>query len=294
MYYIKPTVNYSLITGASSGIGKAMAQECARRSMNIILVALDNDDLYTSARELADDFPSVEVITLPADLSNPDAAQVIYNYCRDKKLTVNVLINNAAIGASGRFDSHTASFHAQTINVNLMTPLLLTRFFLADFRQFEKAYILNVSSAAAFFDMPYKTIYASTKSFIYSFSRSLREELKGTDISVSTMCSGGVVTNEETKKRTEELGYLSKKLQLTALLVASKGIQGMLDGKALILPGNSSKLFFLLSFLFPYRIKLRILSKFYGRVYASNIPIPPGTTVSRAHSHEYPVIGHLK
>jgi short-subunit dehydrogenase len=265
---------YALITGASSGIGKIIALECARRSINLILVALDNNDLTETALDLNHRFSHIKIDTIPVDLSEGNAAQLIFDYCQLRQLTVNMLINNAAVGSSGRFDNHSATFHEYAVKVNLMTPLILTRLFLPEFRKLERAYILNVSSAAAFFNMPYKIIYASTKTFVYSFSRALRQELKKTRISVSTMCSAGVVTNADTKKRTEELGYLSQKLQLTVSLVAAEAVQGMLEGKALILPGISSKLFFILSKLVPYPAKLNILGRFYGRIYDSKMTLP--------------------
>jgi short-subunit dehydrogenase len=258
---------FSLITGASSGIGKAIALECARRSMNIILVALDDDILKKTTVEIHMAFPDIRVLTLPVDLSEESSARFIHDYCKTNKLTVNMLINNAAIGSSGRFDSHTESFHSYAVKVNLLTPLLLTRLFIPDLMKQQKAYILNVSSSAAFFDMPFKTIYSATKTFVYSFTRSVREELRDSNVKVSVMCSGGVVTNAETRKRCEELGYISRKLQLSAERVAADAVKGLLEGKRLIMPGFSSKLFFIVSKILPYRLKLLVLRKFYGKVY---------------------------
>lgn len=250
--------------------------------MNIILVALDDFALRETAEEIKAGFPQIEVLTIPVDLAEEGAAALIYHHCRRHRIVVNMLINNAAVGSSGRFDSHSEKFHAYAVKINLMTPLLLTRLFIPDLLKQERAYILNVSSSAAFFDMPFKIIYAATKTFVYSFTRSLREELKGTGVTVSVMCSGGVVTNAETKKRCEELGYLSRKLQLKADEVATEAVKGLLNGKRLIIPGFSSKLFFITSKLLPYRLKLWVLRKFYGRVYATGVqasaaqPLSPG------------------
>ena len=263
----RSTEFYSLITGASSGIGKVIAYECAKRSMNLVLVALDDNILDETTLELSNEFPSLKIIALPVDLADNMAAHIIFNYCQKHSVTINMLINNAAIGGSGKFLSHSASFHENALKINAMTPLLLTRLFIPEMLKLNTAYILNVSSAASFFDMPYKIIYASTKSFVYSFTRALREELLNTGITVSVLCSGGVVTNAETKKRCEELGYISKKLQLSAEAVAIEAVKGLLKGKRLILPGLSSKLFFILSKILPYRLKILVLTKYYKRVY---------------------------
>lgn len=263
---------FTLITGSSSGIGKQMAIECAKRSMNIILVALDDDQLTRTAMELSTAFPGIRVAVIPVDLSANDAPYLIYNHCKRQNLQVNMLINNAAIGASGKFDSHPAAFHEDMVKINLLSPLLLTRLFLPELTKQERAYLLNVSSAASFFDMPYKIIYASTKSFVYSFTRSLREELRNSSVVVSVLCSGSVVTNEETRKRLEDMGALAKKLQLSAEQVAGDAINGVLSGKRLILPGFSSKLFFVVSKILPYRLKLYVLGKIYGRVYDRPLP----------------------
>ena len=263
----KPSKLFSLITGASSGIGKMIALECAKRSMNLILVALNDPVLDETAHELQMLYPELQIVTIAADLADANAAKAIFDHCQKKQLTVNMLINNAGIGSSGRFDEQAPAYHAYVVNLNLMTPLALTRLFIPELKKLDKAYILNVSSAAAFYNIPYKTIYTSTKAFVYNFTRAVREELRQTNISVSVMCSGGVVTNEETRRRTNELGYLSRKLQLSAHLVAAEAVKGMLEGKRLILPGASSKLFFITSKVLPYRLKMYALQKIYGRVY---------------------------
>ena len=274
MFEKKPNEQYSLITGASSGIGKSIAYECAMRSMNLVLVALDDETLYETTLELRNEFPAIKIIALPVDLTGERVAHYIYEYCSMHMITVDKLINNAAIGGSGKFTSHSSAFHESALKINLVTPLILTRLFIPDMLKLEKAYILNVSSAAAFYDMPYKIMYASTKTFIFSFTRALSEELLNSGISVSVLCPGGVVTNEETRKRCEELGYLSRKFQLSSKLVAAEAIKGLLNGKKQILPGFSSKFFFILSKILPYSFKLYFLRKFYGRVY----DLAPGPT----------------
>ena len=252
----------------------------------MVLVALDDSDLYKTTFDLSKEFPVIKIIPLPVDLTDERAAHYIYEYCSRHMINVNMLINNAAVGGSGRFTSHPTAFHESALKINLVVPLVLTRLFIPEMLKLDKAYILNVSSAAAFFDMPYKIMYASSKKFIFSFTRALREELLDTNISVSVMCSGGVVTNAETKKRCEELGYLSRKFQLQPEFVAIEAINGLLKGKKQILPGFSSKLFFILSKFLPYPFKIYFLRKFYGRVYdlpstpiADSLPIPVTQTV---------------
>lgn len=251
---------FTLITGASLGIGRAFAIECAKRNMNLVLVALPTPDLEILAQELKQQY-AIQVYHLGIDLTADQAAQSIYDFCQQNAIKIDILINNAGFGAAGGFERHNTAFHEKMIKLNVMAAVLLTHLFIPQLKQMPKAYILNTGSAAAFFDMPYKMIYSATKSFIYSFSRVLQQELKNTHVKVSVVCPGGVDTNEEVKKRTAQLNYFVRKTALTPEYVAKVSIEGMLKGKKLIIPGIGGKSYFLLSKIFPYSFKLWILER---------------------------------
>ena len=122
-----------------------------------------------------------------------------------------------------------------------------------------KAYILNVGSMASFYDIPYKGIYAASKRFVYSFSRSLREELKDSNVSITVLCPAAVLTNPDVLARNEQMGWASKLTQATPEVVAKFTIDKLLRGKAVAIPGVVPRFYKKLGSIMPYNLKLRIL-----------------------------------
>lgn len=255
---------FSLITGASMGIGKAMAEECAARGMHLILVALPGNDLEQVGEDIRRNY-GVTVHCIGLDLTDAAAPKQLLAFCQEKELSVNMLINNAGFGASGAFVGASSDFYEQMMQLNVVNTVLLTRTFLPELQRHPQAYILNTGSAAAFFDMPYKLVYSATKTFIYSFSRALCAELKHTAIKVAVVCPGGVNTNEEVRKRTEQMGWFARKVTLEPEFVAQKAIQGLLRGKPLILPGAVAKLYYTAAKIIPYSLKMTILTRIYKK-----------------------------
>lgn len=256
--------HFTLITGASSGIGRAMAQECARRQQNVLLIALPGIELEETAALLRQEF-AVEVAYFGVDLTEDGADRLIYEFCQSQDISIDILINNAGFGSNGAFDRHAPDFYEKMIKLNVMSTVLLTRRFLPELRQKQKAFILNTGSAAAFFDMPYKLVYAATKSFVYSFSRTLRQELTGSNVSVSVVCPGGVNTNVDVKKRTAQMGRMIQRMNLDPEEVAKAALDGLFKRKALILPGAAAKLYYGLNQILPYGLKLNLLHRIYQR-----------------------------
>lgn len=256
---------YTLITGASMGIGRAIAEECASRNFHLLLVALPGEELEATVDQLKNKYP-VDIHHLGLDLTHSEAAQEVLAYCQANQLAVNMLINNAGFGSSGAFDTAKSAFYEKMIQLNVLNTVVLTRLFIPELQKHQSAYILNTGSAAAFFDMPYKLVYSATKSFVYSFSRALRMELRSyTNISVSVICPAGVTTNEEVRQRTQQMGWVAVKTSLEPEFVAKQAINGMLARKALILPGLVAKIYFIASKVIPYQLKMSILTRIYKK-----------------------------
>lgn len=167
---------YTLITGASMGIGRAFAFECASRGMNLFLIALPDAKLEETKKQIHERY-SVEVITYGIDLTRSDAAQILYDLCIEKNISINMLINNAGIGAGGRFENIPHPVYLNMLHLNVQALTLMTYYFLPMLKQQKAAYILNMSSMEATLPLPYKTVYTGTKNYIYVFSLALREEL---------------------------------------------------------------------------------------------------------------------
>lgn len=259
-----------LITGASNGIGKAMAFECASHGMNVALIALDNVDLSRTAQEISEQYPEITVDYFGIDLTETGAPEKVYHWTRALDHPVNVLINNAGTGNSGLFEERDLEEYINIINLNNRSLIELTYHFIKDLRKNGKGHILNVSSMEATLPLPYKAVYTGSKNFIYAFTLALREELRGSGVSATVLCPGSVVTNQQGLERIQAHGNKGKfinKLMITYPdVVARKAIKGMLKGRQVIIPNVTPWAIVKFMKLMPTTLKMRILERIF-RVY---------------------------
>ena len=256
-------MTYALITGASKGIGKAMAFELASRKHNILLVARSEDLLKSVAHKLITDY-GVQVAYLVADLSSPIAPQEVYNWCITKNYTIDILINNAGYGLSGKFDNYTLEENLNMMQVNMTTSIQLCQLFLPMLKQQTKSYILNVASSAAYQAVPGLSLYAATKVFMLNFSRGLRQELKNTSISVSSICPGATDTDFSARANVGPHALkAAEKVNMMPDIVAKIAIEGMFKGKAEIVPGIINKLNVVAAWLLPKVLLERVAMRLY-------------------------------
>ncbi len=234
---------FAIITGGSQGIGRALARECARRGHNVAVVALDDEALAHTGARLRHDFPAVQVETLGLDLTLPDAGRRLVAWIQERELSVNMLINNAGIGFQGYFADARPEEHELMINLNVLSTLRLTYALLPMLAGQPKAYVLNVSSMAALHPMPFKTVYAATKAFVRSFSLGLRGEYYGSNIQVSVLTPGPVATNEAVLERIARQPKLIRQTTFKPEEVARMAIDGLMAGKAEIIPGLMQRLY---------------------------------------------------
>ena len=251
---------YTIITGASDGFGKALAIECARRGMNLILVALPGPELHHIANFIKKNF-FVDVRFLEADLTHEMECYQLHSKIVEGKWPVNILINNAGIGNTQMFTEISSEFIKQQIKLNVMAPTLLTRLFIDELKKHAPSYVLNVGSLCSFFYLPKKQVYGATKSFIYFFSKSLRRELKRDKVSVSVVCPGGMNTNLSVSLMNRKSNFLSRASILNPEQVAPIVIDKMLKGKGVIIPGVVNRISMLLDKLLPTFIKNILIDK---------------------------------
>lgn len=257
--------NYTLITGASTGIGKAFALECASRGMNLLLVALPETVLEETKEEIKTKYP-IEVISYGIDLTDPLAVASLYQYCVQQNIQVNALINNAGIGAGGRFENLPSPVYLNMIGLNVQALTLMTYHFLPMLKEQPLTFILNMSSMEATLPLPYKSVYTGTKNYIFAFSLALREELARSGVRVSVLCPGPVLTNPDGLKRMNSHGKRAKWVMLMPDAVAKIGVEGMVRGKGVIVPGKLNWSIVKLMKLFPTQLKMKILERLF-RVY---------------------------
>ena len=256
-------MNYALITGASKGIGKAIAEELAARKLNLILVARSGALLEAVAKDIISKY-KVQVDYLATDLSSANAAQQVYNWCMERKYPIEILVNNAGYGLSGPFEKYTIAENTNMMQVNMIAPVQLCQLFLPLLKQQQKAYIMNIASSAAYQAVPYLSVYAGTKSFILSYSRGLRQELKKTSVSVTCISPGATDTDFVVRAQIGEKGLKTAgKVNMSANAVAKLAVESMLAGKTEVITGFINKLGAFFVWLLPKNLVEKTAMKIY-------------------------------
>jgi short-subunit dehydrogenase len=252
----KEEKQFAVITGASQGLGKALAIELARQKINLILVSLPDQELNKIARQIAFDF-QVETHCYETDLSDTENVLELTKWI-NTNFSVFILINNAGIGGSKRFTDVNFLYIFKILQVNVIATSILTHQLLPNLMDQEQAYVLTVSSMAAFSPIGYKTVYPASKSFIHSFSRGLCEELKGTNVFVSVVNPGAMKTNAEVTKRIEKQGVLGRLTLLAPEKVARYCIRQLFRKDSVIMVNSVSRVILQ---LIPIWIKLPLMTR---------------------------------
>lgn len=252
--------NTALITGASQGIGYAIAKELAKRSCDLYLVSLPGQNLDKLASDLAKE-NNVRVYLMETSLDQKENCQMIYDDIRGRNIPVNMLINNAGIGSAGIFEDFPESFYEKQLNLNINAVVFLTRLFIPMLQKQPVSYLLNVSSLGAFFHMPHKEVYIASKSFILSFTKSLRNRFRGTGLNISVLCPGPVNTNPRLHEANSRLTGFARKTVLSAEEVAKIAIAGLFAGKEVIIPGRMNRFLLKINSVMPAFIRNHLIKK---------------------------------
>jgi short-subunit dehydrogenase len=228
----------ALVTGASAGIGAALAKQFAAGGFDLILVARSRDKLEALAESLKAEH-SVEVAVLPTDLSVHGAAKTLFDAVKKRKLAVDILVNNAGVLEMGAFRDMTPERHQELIGLNVAMLTDMTSRFLAPMLERGRGRILNVASIAAFQPVPSLATYAATKAYVLSLTEALSEELKGSGVSITALCPG--ITETGMVDRARETNAAAS--QLPPFLigdvddVAAQGYAACMAGEVIRVPG---------------------------------------------------------
>ncbi len=238
----------ALITGATSGIGKAIAWELSRRGWKLILTGRNEQQL----KRLQQTLPvQTEIIAL--DLAEDRAPFMLYDFCKDKR--VDMLVNNAGFGVFGAFTQTDLEQELELIEVNIRALHILTKLFLRDFCRRDSGYILNVASSAGFLTGPLFSSYYASKNYVLRLSLAIAEELRHAKsrVSISVLCPGPVDTAFN-----DRAGVRFRVKALTPQRVAKEAVIGTLTRKLLIVPGLSIRLGLCAAKLLPECVLSRI------------------------------------
>lgn len=253
------TTAYTLITGASSGLGKEFAIQCARKGMNIILIALPGGNLGSIAHNLELEY-QVSVKVFEFDLSDSEILKQQLHIITEQ-YAINFLINNAGVGGTSSITHTSLKRIDDIIMLNVRGTVLLTHLLIPHLLKHSQSYIMNIASMAAFTPIAYKTVYPASKAFISSFFLGLKEELTGTGLSVSVVYPGPIMTNSHTSRRIISQGRKGKMGLLPTPEIARIALKGTLAKQPVIIPGLMNRINHLLMQLLPLSLKMRIVSR---------------------------------
>jgi len=244
------TSKYALITGGTSGIGRELARIFAREHYNLILVARHEQELNTCATELRQN--GVEVVTLAKDLFNRDEVFAVYDEVKAKGLQVDVLVNDAGQGYYGEFKDTDINRELDIIQLNISATVILTKCFLKDMLARNEGKILQLASIASVTPGPWQSVYHGTKAFILSFSEAIREELKDTNITVTSLLPGATDTDFFNKADMRNSKIVQDKSSLSNPAdVAQDGFDALMAGDDKVTSGLKNKMMVGMSNVMP-------------------------------------------
>ena len=222
----------ALVTGASSGIGRDIAKELAKRNIDLILVSRDLDKL----KQVKDQIKNVNVEIISKDLSSEQNCIDLYEQVKEQK--IDILINNAGFGAFGEFSEIPLEKELDMLKTNIIAMHILTKLFLQKMKKENSGYILNVASIAGYMPGPLMSAYYSSKAYVVRLTQSIREELRRekSNVKVGVLCPGPVDTNFN-----NVAGVKFKMKPLSSEYVARYTVDRILKKKFYIIPGIQIK-----------------------------------------------------
>ena len=254
----------ALITGASSGIGAAIAAELAKRGHNVTLVARREERLRSLATELSDRH-GVEAAALVCDLIDPEDRDRLAGEVHGLGRSVEILVNNAGFGMRGHFLSNDPGRMVAMVRLNVEAVVDLTSRYLPGMAERGRGAIFNVASVAAFQPMPTSSTYAASKAFVLSFSEALHTEQRGSGVTVTAVCPGPVKTEftdaagmTGIEEETPELFWMS------AEEIARHAVEGVDQGKRVVVPGTLNRAQSLVGQHTPRSLALPLIERFWG------------------------------
>lgn len=255
-------MSYALITGATKGIGKAMAHELARRKNNLLLIARSENLLKILSEELHHKY-NVACHYLPVDLSEQDSPEKLFQWIEKNNFSVSVLINNAGYTIWEEFEKSDWKELMNMMQVNLVSLTRLTHLVIPVLKKEKQSYILNVASTSAYQAIPTMSVYAATKAYVIMFTRGLKMELQNSNVSVSCLSPGTTDTDFMNRAKMDALKETAAKFNMKPEVVARIAIDGMLKGKAEIIPGFVNWISAQMTYLMPKSVPENIAKKIY-------------------------------
>ena len=251
---------HALVTGASSGIGREYATALRRRGRKLVLVARRADRLNELAEQLGG---PEQAIVLPADLAKPEGVEELLEALLRRGLVVELLVNNAGLGHTGRFAEQPEDVVTGMIDLNVRALVALTRGLLPGMVARRGGAIVNVASTASFQPVPYLTVYAATKAFVLSFTEGLAAELVGTGVRVQVLCPGPTATEFHEVAGTDGAILARKMPSMSAAEVVALSLHGLDRGRLRVVTGLANRALPTLQRFLPNALVRRVAGELY-------------------------------
>ena len=247
--------SFSLITGASSGIGLEIAKELASRGKNVLLTARREKRLIKLQNEIISKF-NVECDFICADLSQDKSVTKIFNFCKQRGYFINILINNAGYALPNFFHNTPMEEEEKFLRVLSTSVISLTKIFLTEMIKKNDGKIMIVSSVAAYAPpSKIQSLYGPVKTFMNRFSEALNLSYNKNNIYSTAVCPGYTVTNFHTASGVQnEMDSVPNFLKKSASRIAKEGVKGMLDNKKVVVPTKTWKIIVFLLKIVPKKV----------------------------------------
>lgn len=258
---------FALITGASSGIGYELTKLFARDGINVVLVARQSPVLNQVADELRSKY-NVEVIVNAKDLSKIEEVRALYKEITQLNLDVQYLVNSAGVGDYGLFLKTDWEKELMMININVVALTYLTKVFAQDMVRKGYGRILNLGSIASFMPGPLMSVYYSTKGYVLRLGMAVAEELRGTGVTITTLCPGPTAGRFQQIANMEQSKVIKNQRLPSSQEVAEFGYRGMMKGKVYMVHGWRNHFYVFLTKVVPLALQARIVK--HGQGLATN------------------------
>ncbi len=262
---------YIMITGATGGLGKAFAVECASRGWNLFLTDLRLASLQALSEGLSRTY-GVEVRNLPCDLADPASRAELFAHLQSAGLRFWGLVNVAGLDYEGLFRQRSREQLRSILRVNIEGTLEVTQALLERRDALHIFRIINVGSLAGFYPMPVKATYAASKRFLLDFSLAMREELRPLGVTVTILCPAGMPTTAGCIQGIEAQGLMGQLTTQDIGSVAANTLDQALRGRAVYIPGFLNQTLWLLGSLVPPALLARLIGKRWLEAHAKSAP----------------------
>ena len=227
---------YTLITGATGGLGRAFVYETAKRGDNLVLTGTNLLKLEKIVSDIKADYPSINVAWKACDLSSENDRDSFFDFLKLNNIKINFLINNAGFILEGEFLKCTREDVIKAIRVNCEGTIDVTRWIVENRDKNEELNVITVSSLAGYYPMPYMSIYAATKAMLKNFMVALNYELRDENVFITTICPSGIPTTTAMKEAIDAQGTAGHMTMSTPLQVAKIALNASKKHKVIVVP----------------------------------------------------------